>query len=195
MSKHIKLTVGADIEASVSNFRSDLNKILAGAGADPLKIKVDIDDASLATAVNKIKSFADKFSMSTGNGKSSGAFQGVAQSAETAGSKITEVTNKANTQISTVLSNAQTAATSSASSVVASINQMFTAIGQKALPASQQPSQLLLPEYSSAPPSYMRGLNFSQYESEASRFTITLQGVIDKENELLALPARGGYSI
>lgn len=194
MSKHIKLTVGADIEASVSNFRSDLNKILAGAGADPLKIKVDIDDASLATAVNKIKSFADKFSMSTGNGKSSGAFQGVAQSAETAGSKITEVTNKANTQISTVLSNAQTAATSSASSVVASINQMFTAIGQKALPASQQPSQLLLPEYSSAPPSYMRGLNFSQYESEASRFTITLQGVIDKENELLALPARGGSS-
>ena len=150
MSKHIKLTVGADIEASVDNFRRDLHQILAQADADPLKIRLDVDPASINTVTSKIQNALGSINLTAG-GTNIGAnisaqMNQAANTVTSAGQRAVNAARSIGSGIADGLNQAGIAATKNADILHDAISRMLTDVSSfnasRMLPATSQPLAL-----------------------------------------------------
>lgn len=184
-TKHIKLTVGADVEATAENFRRDLKQALAMADADPLKVKIDVDPSSLTNVTSKIQNALGNINLAS-NGANLGA-QLTAQVGQAASS----------------FDQIGVAATNNANIVKSAVDQMLSSLGrintpmlsatqqQLALPATS--SQLQLSQYSSAAMSGITLPDFSALISGAESYDSYVRRIIGDfltlSNTMKALPA------
>lgn len=184
-TKHIKLTVGADVEATAENFRQDLKQALAMADADPLKVKLDIDPSSLSNVTSKIQSALGNINLA-----SNGYNLGSQLSAQVG-------------QVASSFDQIGTAAINNANTVNEAVQQMISSLGQiqtQMLGAAQQQlalpytsNQLMLPQISSAAMSGITLPDFRTLSSESQTADTYVRKLISDflmlSNTIKALPA------
>lgn len=192
MSKHIKLTTGVDVPASAEHFRRDLQAVLASADADPLKVKIAIDENSIASAMQQLKKFAESTNMlSFGSGKGSGtkaATTEVVSSLENIDTKAQGVAQNVGTSFNTMTNNITTSIASASASIDTLISEMFQKVQSLKLPSADIQQVPLLPEYGSIP-SYMQNIDLYPVIDQSNKLSISMLKAVESYEKFLALPA------